>query len=183
MNSPKALALLAVLVSAPLAGCTTSATSTHATDPLSTASAASLQDPLMQADLAPPPSDYTSTKGDPSQMLLQMGKQHFAAQNYGLSEKYFRQAVEVRTDSASAWAGLAASYDQLGNFAFADRAYSQLVKLKGNDARVLNNLGYSYLLRGDYGKAKTYFNRARKADPALETIEGNLQLLDKVTNS
>ena len=119
-------------------------------------------------------------KGDSSSRLLQLGKENFAAQNYGLSERYFREAVANRSDNASAWAGLAASYDQLGNFEKADRAYKALVELKGNDPRVLNNLGYSHLLRGDYKKARQYFNQAQEKNPGLDHIQGNLHLLEKV---
>jgi Flp pilus assembly protein TadD len=158
-QAAKAIAVI-MFATLPLAGCNTTATSSHT-----------------------PLSDSTGTTGDTSADVLQLGKEQFVEQNYGLSEKYFRQAVELRTDNASAWAGLAASYDQLGNFEFADRAYKQLVALKGNDPRVLNNMGYSFLLRGDYKKARTYFNRAQTADPTLDQVQGNLHLLNKVSNS
>lgn len=158
-NTLKALAIILV-ATLPLAGCNTTATSSHT-----------------------PLSDSTGTTGDASADILQLAKENFALQNYGLSEKYFRQAAELRTDNASAWAGLAASYDQLGNFKFADRAYKQLVALKGNDPRVLNNIGYSYLLRGDYKQARSYFNRAQDADPVLEQVQGNLHLLEKISNT
>ncbi|MCB1387375.1 MAG: tetratricopeptide repeat protein [Nitratireductor sp.] len=130
-----------------------------------------------------PQSDHASLTGDSSNRLLELGKENFALQNYGLSEKYFRQAVEVRTDNASAWAGLAASYDQLGMFDKADRAYRALKDLKGEDARVLNNMGYSYLLRGDYKKARLYLNKAQNANPGLDHIQGNLHLLEKVAHT
>lgn len=174
-------ALVAALLAAPLAGCSTTATSTHGTDPVTTSTAS-----FWDRDGNPrslPNSDYAVLKGDSSRRMLELGRENFAQQNYGLSERYFRQAVEARTDSASAWAGLAASYDHLGKFEDADRAYSQLMQLKKDDARVLNNLGYSHLLRGDYQKARTLFNRAQTIDPALEQVQGNLHLLEKVINS
>ena len=96
-----------------------------------------------------------------------------------MAEENFRKAVEARTDNASAWLGLAASLDQLGRFEFADRAYEQLVTLEADNARVYNNMGYSQLLRGDYGKARQYFNRAQTLDPTLEEIQGNIHLLEK----
>ena len=83
----------------------------------------------------------------------------------------------------AAWIGLAASYDELGRFDFADRAYEQIAKLKKEDARILNNRGYSYLLRGDYKKAETYLKRAQALDPALEEVQGNLDLLDRIGRS
>jgi tetratricopeptide (TPR) repeat protein len=124
-----------------------------------------------------PHSNQVSLKGDQSRRYVQLGKENFYNDNFGVAERYFRKAVEIRPDSDAAWAGLAASYDQLGRFDLADRAYDQLIKLRANDARVLNNRGYSFLLRGDYAKADHYFQKARAADPALTEVEGNLQLL------
>ena len=66
---------------------------------------------------------------DISRADLEAGKSQFRDANYGLAEKHFRKAVELRASNAEAWMGLAASYDQLGRFDFADRAYDQLVKL------------------------------------------------------
>ncbi|MEM7215308.1 MAG: tetratricopeptide repeat protein [Pseudomonadota bacterium] len=132
-----------------------------------------------RGNLRLPKSDHVSLKGDSSKALLTAGKEHFKNQNYGLAEENFRKAVEVRSDNAGAWLGLAASLDQLGRFEFADRAYEQLVELKKNDARVYNNIGYSHLLRGDYSRARQYFSRAQDIDPSLEEIQGNIHLLEK----
>lgn len=130
-----------------------------------------------------PKSDHTSLKGDVSKAFLAAGQQNFIRQNYGLAEENFRKAVEQRTDSASAWLGLAASLDQLGKFQDADIAYRQVAELKANNARVLNNWGYSYLLRGDYMKARQYLNRAQNIDPTLEEVQGNIHLLEKTIES
>ena len=97
--------------------------------------------------IAPQPSDI-------SQADLAAGKAQFRDANYGLAEKHFRKAVELRADNAEAWMGLAASYDQLGRFDFADRAYDQLLKLAGRKPQILNNMGYSQLLRGNKKKAR-----------------------------
>lgn len=163
----------------PLSGCNTTGTSTHGDASTSQSGAIFTRDGIITHS---PQSDHASLKGDSSRRLLMLGKENFASQNYGLSEKYFRQAVANRSDNASAWAGLAASYDQLGNFEKADRAYKALVGLKGNDPRVLNNMGYSFLLRGNYKKARNYFNRAQSANPGLEEVQGNLHLLEKISN-
>ena len=175
----KTVAVL-MLATAPLAGCNTTGSSSHGDAGEWKAPTIYGRDGIVTHS---PQSDHTSMKGDSSARLLQLGKENFAMQNYGLSERYFREAVANRSDNANAWAGLAASYDQLGNFEKADRAYSALVKIKGNDPRVLNNMGYSYLLRGEYQKARKYFNRAQDADPGLDHVQGNLHLLEKVINS
>ncbi len=130
-----------------------------------------------------PGSDHVSRRGDKSRNLVVAGQEHFRSQNYGLAEENFRKAVEMRSDNPTAWLGLAASLDQLGRFDFADRAYSQVTQLKPNDARVLNNIGFSYLLRGDYQKSRNYLNRAQTLDPSLEEVEGNIHLLEKVMSS
>src|SRR5690606_33265166 len=54
---------------------------------------------------------------------LDEGEVQFRSASYGLAEKHFRQAAELRADNAEAWIGLAASYDELGRFDFAARAY------------------------------------------------------------
>lgn len=174
-------AIAAVMCSAVLAGCSTSGVSTHA-NAIDHRTVPHNYDDERGA-MRFPKSDHVSLKGDRSKALLTAGQEHFTNQNYGLAEENFRKAVEVRSDNATAWLGLAASLDQLGRFDLADRAYKQLVNLKANNARVLNNMGYSYLLRGDYQKARNYLNRAQTLDPSLEEIEGNIHLLEKVISA
>lgn len=110
---------------------------------------------------------------------LSVAKQHFRLENYGIAERHFRRAVESRPGDAEAWLGLAASYDRLKRFDLADRAYEQLLKLVGPTPEVLNNQGFSHLLRGDYGRAREIFLAARAKDPANPYIKNNLDLLEK----
>jgi Flp pilus assembly protein TadD len=114
---------------------------------------------------------------------LNLGKRHFRASNYGLAERYFRRAVEkgpgdTRRD-AEAWLGLAASYDRLRRFELADRAYAHAIKILGPTPEILNNQGYSYLLRGDYRHARQKLFAARNLDPGNPYIRSNLDLLAK----
>lgn len=108
------------------------------------------------------------------------GQKQFVEANYGLAEKHFRKAVELNATSSVAWMGLAASYDQLGRFDFADRAYEQLVKLEGRRPEILNNQGYSQMLRGNRTKARSLFNEALKERPEDPRILANLELLRKM---
>ena len=116
---------------------------------------------------------------DISQADTTAGKAQFREANYGLAEKHFRKAVELRADNSEAWMGLAASYDQLGRFDFADRAYDQLLKVAGRRPEILNNMGYSQLLRGNKKKARALLMEARAgmADPTV--VNANLALLNK----
>lgn len=174
-----------LVVSGLLAGCSTSAISTHsnALDHAGTDRNQIHTEERGNRRYQRPKSDHVSLKGDQSKAFLAAGQEHFTNQNFGLAEQNFRKAVEVRSDNASAWLGLAASLDQLGRFEFSDRAYKQLVQLKSNNARVLNNMGYSHLLRGDYQKARNLLNRAQQIDPQLEEVQGNIHLLEKTIRS
>jgi Flp pilus assembly protein TadD len=113
----------------------------------------------------------------PSDDYLRTGKLKFHHGDYGLAEKYFRKAVEVTPNDTEAWLGLAASYDQLRRFDLADKTYARVLQLKGNDAVVQNNLGYSLLLRGDSKQARRYFLKAYELDPTNPYILNNLALI------
>ena len=116
---------------------------------------------------------------DVSATDLAEGKAQFREANYGLAENHFRKAVELKADNAEAWMGLAASYDELGRFDFADRAYDQLLRVAGRKPQIINNMGYSQLLRGNRKKAKALLLEARAgmADPTV--VDANLALLNK----
>ena len=114
---------------------------------------------------------------------LNLGKRHFRQGDFGLAEKYFRRAVERgipdARKAAEAWLGLAASYDRLRRFELADRAYAQALKIAGPVPEILNNQGYSYLMRGDYARARAKLDAAYSKDPTNPHILANLDLLDR----
>jgi len=110
---------------------------------------------------------------------LNLGKKHYRAANYGLAEKHFRRAVELHPRDAESWLGLAASYDRLRRFELADRAYNQAIGIVGPTAEILNNQGYSYMLRGDYKRARTRLTDAQRKDPRNRFVQNNLQLLEE----
>ena len=110
---------------------------------------------------------------------LSVAKQYYRQTNYGLAERYFRRAVEAGPNDAEAWLGLAASYDRLKRFDLADRAYDQLLRLVGPTPEVLNNQGFSFILRGDYGRAREILRAAQAKDPANPYIQNNIDLLEK----
>ena len=121
------------------------------------------------------PSDVKYFRSDEPYRL---GIQRFNEGNFGLAQQYFQDAVEKTPKDAAAWIGLAASYDRLGRFDLADRAYSSAVKLVGHTAKILNNEGYSYMLRGDLRQARAKFQAALRLDPNNQTTLNNISLLD-----
>jgi tetratricopeptide (TPR) repeat protein len=114
---------------------------------------------------------------------LSLGKKHFKANNYGLAEHHFRKAVEAHPKDGEAWAGLAASYDRLQRFDLADRAYKEAMQILGPTPELLNNQGFSYMLRGDYARARAALRKAQAADPRNPYILNNLNLLAKTART
>ena len=125
------------------------------------------------------PLSHPGLVGDDPNDDLQLGKKYFRSNNFGLAEKSFRTAVEKHPNDAGAWVGLAASYDRLHRFDLADRAYTAAIRLVGPTAEILNDQGFSYMLRGDYARAHKKLQEAQAKDPANPYVQANLQLLEE----
>ncbi len=128
--------------------------------------------------LGDPPATPELLGNDPNDDVS-IGKKYFRQGSYGLAEQRFRKAVELHPKDAEAWLGLAASYDRLKRFDLADRAYAQAIRLVGATPEIMNNQGFSYMLRGDYGRARSTLLAAQAKDPASPYIQNNLQMLEQ----
>jgi tetratricopeptide (TPR) repeat protein len=117
--------------------------------------------------------------GDDPHDDVQLAKKYFRSNNFGLAERSYRSAVEKHPTDAEAWVGLAASYDRLRRFDLADRAYSEAIRLVGATPEILNDQGFSYMLRGDYARAHKKLAEAQAKDPANPYVQANLQLLEQ----
>ena len=141
----------------------------------------SQDDPAITGSLPPKPREGVSVAAAPPSSDpnddVSLGKKYFRAGNFGLAERHFRRAVELHPRDVESWIGLAASYDRQRRFELADRAYDQAMKIAGPTAEILNNRGYSYMLRGDYARARTKLVQARGLDPANRYVQNNLRLL------
>jgi Flp pilus assembly protein TadD len=143
---------------------------------------------MASADPAPPPLGVSPEVergllgSDPNDDLA-LGKKQYRAQNFGLAERHFRRAAELHPRDAEAWLGLAASYDRLRRFDLADRAYAQAIRIVGRTAAILNNQGYSYMLRGDYRRARATLLEADHKDPGNKYVANNLRLLNESARS
>ena len=121
----------------------------------------------------------TGLSGEDPKGDLALGQRHYRENSFGLAEQHFRRAVEKGPKDVQAWVGLAASYDKLKRFDLADRAYAQAIRLVGPTPEILNNQGYSYLLRGDRRRARQTLLLAQAKDPGNPYIQNNLELLDE----
>src|SRR4051794_4258264 len=126
-----------------------------------------------------PPVNSAGLRGSDPNDDLDQGKKQFRANNFGIAERYYRRAVETHPRDAEAWVGLAASYDRLRRFDLADQAYRGAIGIIGETPEVLNNQGYSYILRGDYAHARATLLAAQAKDAKSPYIRNNLALLEK----
>lgn len=110
---------------------------------------------------------------------LNLGKRYYRENQFGVAEQHFRRSVERNPKDLESWIGLAASYDKLKRFDLADRAYKQAIALAGPTPEILNNQGYSYLLRGDRRRARQVLLAAQAKDPGNPYIKNNLDMLDE----
>ena len=170
--------LFACILSAALGGCQTDQTGVSASATAITGETA-VPPPTSQT---PPATftveDPTDVKYYRSDEPLKLGIEHFNRGHFGIAAQYFEDAVTKAPKDATAWIGLAASYDRVGRFDLADRAYKQAIKLVGVTVEILNNQGYSYMLRGRLIEAKRKLLLAWERDPNNPTIVNNLKLLD-----
>ena len=113
----------------------------------------------------------------PSDEYIRMAKVNFRNGDYGLAEKNYRKAVELTPRDAEAWLGLAATYDHLRRFDLADKAYEKVLQLGVKNAAVLNNAGYSQLMRGNLKSARRFFLKAYELEPDNPYVAHNLELL------
>jgi Flp pilus assembly protein TadD len=129
--------------------------------------------------------DLVSGEGGPSvglfassqDSLRAKAKGYFRANNFGLAERTFRDVLEKNPSDAEAWVGLAAAYDRLGRFDLADKSYDKALAVAGRRPEILNNMGYSRMLRGEHDKAQALFAEAAALAPDNQTILANMALV------
>lgn len=90
----------------------------------------------------------------------------------------FSRALEIDRDFSLAQDNLRLALAWGGNYVHAMSGTD-----KADMARILNNVGFVAILRGDYDNAESYLLRAMEVDPAYnETASRNLTYLEQVKN-
>ena len=144
--------------------------------------AQSPDDPATTGSVRPTPRQAAPTASAPASPDpnddVSLGKKYFRAGNFSLAERHFRRAVELHPHDLESWIGLAACYDRQRRFDLADRAYDQATKIAGSTAEILNNRGYSYMLRGDQRRARETLLEAQARDPNNAYVKNNLEMLE-----
>ena len=171
-----------------LAGCGTTTTTTTVVDANAPASGPMVVEESVETTTVapgpamPPPGSQAGLLGSNPNDDLSLGKKYYRTGNFGLAEKYFRRAAETHATDAEAWLGLAAAYDQLRRFDLADRAYAQAIRIAGTTVEIINNQGYSLMLRGKYPEAAAKFAQAARRAPENVYVKNNIRLLAEATH-
>jgi hypothetical protein len=85
-------------------------------------------------------------------------------------------AVAPKHPSWRAWNARGVLADFAHDWPAADEAYARAHELAPKEARVVNNQGWSKLLRGNWASAVPFFENAAILDPQSERIANNLEL-------
>ena len=105
------------------------------------------------------------------------GPRHTGEPAFGNDGARQPRGTELGPKNPDAFVGLAASYDRLRRFDLSDRVYASLFELTGGTVQYFNNVGYSYLLRGNLSAALTNFRKAGKLDPDNLVVANNIQIV------
>jgi Flp pilus assembly protein TadD len=151
----------------PLAGCTTAFLG----------GASTFGNNQMQVAELSNPGGYTADSA------LAEARTHFRNNDFGYSAALYKRVVELTPKDPEGYIGLGASYDQLGRFDLSDRVYASLFQLSGGTAQYYNNVGYSFMLRGNLPSALTNFRKAIKLDPNNLVVANNLQMIAKASGA
>lgn len=101
----------------------------------------------------------------------------FSSGNFGFSARYYEMAAEADAGSMEACLGKAASYDWLYRFDMSDRAYRDCKDIDADSFALHNNIGFSHILRGEYGKASVSFSQAEAIRPGHPLTATNQRIL------
>ena len=96
--------------------------------------------------------------------------------NTAYARAYGERAASLPGASWRTWNLLGALADLERDFASADAHYSRAIELAPEQSEVLNNIGWSHLLRGGWSEAVPSLQRAAELKPESRRIANNLQL-------
>ncbi|HET7316926.1 MAG TPA: tetratricopeptide repeat protein [Sphingomicrobium sp.] len=96
--------------------------------------------------------------------------------NRNEAREFLQKAISSHEASWQAWNALGALYDGERDWDGADAAYATAEELAPGQPQVLNNHGWSLLLRGEWASAIQVLEKAALADPKSQRALNNLEL-------
>jgi len=108
--------------------------------------------------------------------LERAGISAFQTGDMKLAASLIGRATALSGASWRAWNARGAIADMDRDWAAADAAYEKAGQIAPDRAEIVNNRGWSRLLRGDWTRARDDFERAAQLDPKSTRIANNLEL-------
>lgn len=127
-----------------------------------------------------PAAEFAPADPATAQVHLDRGLDLLQSRDFKAAKQELSAARPFQTGDTRALMGLAIAADMEGDFRTADRAYAALMTRGVDQAQLFNNMGYSYMLRGDLVQAAAYLAEAARRAPEDPTIRNNLAMLKKV---
>lgn len=121
--------------------------------------------------------DATSNRQQRVFQLLSQGNQELSGGRLLDAKLYFEQALDADPTNFHAHHMLARIGDQSQNYEYAEGHYLAALSASPGDPNLLSDMGYSYLLQGEFGYANTYLRRAVTAKPDHVMARRNLAAL------
>lgn len=94
----------------------------------------------------------------------------------GQARSFADCAIEIAPRSAQAWNARGVVADMMQDWATADTAYARARALSPDRSDLVNNQGWSLLLRGHWADALPLLQEAAALDPRSERVKNNLEL-------
>jgi tetratricopeptide (TPR) repeat protein len=114
---------------------------------------------------------------------MERGRGLVASGQYGLAIDELSKVVHDDPRNVRALNLLAVTYAHLKRFDLADRYHEQALQIDPNSVAALNNLGYSYLVRGNTARAIGLLERAAALKGGNPVVTANLALATGQTES
>ena len=144
------------------------------------------EQPAKPAAASADPTALAAAEVDPAQLdrLIQQGYAAERQNQLDIAKGIYAQVIQQNPNHAVANHRLAVIHDQLAqqgnskqNFALARQYYQKAVASNPQDANLLSDVGYSYLLQKDYAQSERYLQQAVTLDPTHRQALNNLGLL------
>lgn len=105
---------------------------------------------------------------------IEAGRAYLASGQNGLAIDRLTQSVQDDPGNIRALTLLAVAYGRIGRYDLSDRYNAAALAIDPSSVTALNNLGYSYLVRGDRTRAIGLLERAAAIDASRPIVAANL---------
>ena len=111
-----------------------------------------------------------------SQFAERAGISAFHSGQIGLAADLLDLATGAESATWAAWNARGVVADHFGDWETAELAYSRAAQVSPDRPEVLNNMGWSQLLQGEWEEGLALIERAAMLDPKSDRIADNLEL-------